>query len=596
MGGDGSASGGRRRTDSDALWAGVPVPRSIPVPPGTDLGGRRPDVLRRPADDAGRRPPVRPVLAPEARAVRMPSRSPSPSSRPGDDVRAPGAARLPMPPVPPPAAPATSVAPFAAVPSPEWEPARGPVATVLDERPSAPQAGASAGPSRSAAVPSLPARSSVVGSAAPVVPRSPSLSGWADDDHDAPWMTGRGAVRAPRVPGRRDGAPFVERRASRLPADGIRPSTGPGEVPPYGDWTKPSGADRLAVAAPAPAPVPAPAPLTTAIPDREVAGRRRAGDDLGPGDRHEEPDHEDLGRREGMAGYRDVDGYGHVDGSGHVDGYGHVEGYRRVPGYADADPLAGSDRHDDVDRYDDVDSYEDVGRRGPTSSPALAASPGGRAASRAERQAREEARVAAAAARRRAAQLSGELPLDDDDERPRRPRRLLTGLVAVGAVAAAVLGVHSITTPEAEVAGAQSAATTSAPSRGATSAPAVTAALPPLDTSPDPVVPAAPVAPVRVPVTVLNATDVTGLAADISAAISGNGKGWRTGTPGGYPNADVAATTVYYTEGNEKQRQAALQLKEQFPQLSGPAVRFFEVPAEVQAPGLVVVAAGDWKP
>ena len=98
------------------------------------------------------------------------------------------------------------------------------------------------------------------------------------------------------------------------------------------------------------------------------------------------------------------------------------------------------------------------------------------------------------------------------------------------------------------------------------------------------------------PVTVLNATAITGLAADISAAITGNGEGWQTGTPGGYPNSDVSATTVYYTEGDEKQQQAAEQLKEQFPQLSGPAVRFFEVPAEVQAPGLVVVAAGDWTP
>jgi hypothetical protein len=124
----------------------------------------------------------------------------------------------------------------------------------------------------------------------------------------------------------------------------------------------------------------------------------------------------------------------------------------------------------------------------------------------------------------------------------------------------------------------------------------VTAALPPLDTSPDPVVPAAPPAPVRVPVTVLNGTQITGLAADISAAIAGNGKGWRTAEPAGYPKGDVAATTVFYTRGDEKQRQAAMQLKEQFPQLSGPAPRFFEVPPEVRAPGLVVVAAGDWLP
>ena len=34
----------------------------------------------------------------------------------------------------------------------------------------------------------------------------------------------------------------------------------------------------------------------------------------------------------------------------------------------------------------------------------------------------------------------------------------------------------------------------------------------------------------------------------------------------------------------------------QFPQLQGPTERFFEVPATVKAPGLVVVLAGDWKP
>ena len=51
-------------------------------------------------------------------------------------------------------------------------------------------------------------------------------------------------------------------------------------------------------------------------------------------------------------------------------------------------------------------------------------------------------------------------------------------------------------------------------------------------------------------------------------------------------------TTVYFTEGDETQRQAALQLVEQFPQLQGPAPRFFELPAEITAPGLVIVAAG----
>ena len=119
-----------------------------------------------------------------------------------------------------------------------------------------------------------------------------------------------------------------------------------------------------------------------------------------------------------------------------------------------------------------------------------------------------------------------------------------------------------------------------------------TAALPPLVTDPSPVA-AAPTAPVRVPVTVLNATAVNGLAADIAATVAG--AGWETPGVGDYVGGDVAVSTVFFAEGDETQRQAAVQLIEQFPQLSGPAPRFFDVP-DVAAPGLVVVATGDWQP
>ena len=475
--------------------------------------------------------------------MRVPAGTSARSPRAAADPRAAAAPRPrpPMPPLPPapaPAGPPTSAAPFAAVPTPERaaaEAAPGPVATALDDRRPPSRAAAAPRPSRSAAVPGLPPRTPAT-PPAPPLPFTPSAPVWDDDGHDAPWVTGRGAVRAPRVPGRRESSAFVERRASRLPSGGIRPATGPGESPAYGDWTKPSGPGRLAAPEAAPAPVPPvpPAPLTTAIPDREVSGRQRW--DAG-----------DLEPREPL------------------------------------DSLEFPAPRDLPDR------------REAASSTGTGPVVGGRAASRAERQAREEARQAGEAARRKAARRSG-APSLDDDERP-RPRRLLTGLVAVGAVAAAILGVHTVITPDAEVAGAQTAATSSAAPRAATSAPAVTAALPPLDTAaPAPATEAAPAAPVRVPVTVLNATTITGLAADISTAIAGNGQGWQTGTPGGYPGTDVAATTVYFTEGDEKQRQAALQLVEQFPQLRGPAVRFFEVPPEVAAPGLVVVATGDWKP
>jgi hypothetical protein len=99
---------------------------------------------------------------------------------------------------------------------------------------------------------------------------------------------------------------------------------------------------------------------------------------------------------------------------------------------------------------------------------------------------------------------------------------------------------------------------------------------------------------VRVPVTVLNATDISGLAGKISTTVVG--AGWESPAVGAYENGDVAVTTVFFTEGDENQRQSALQLIEQFPQITGPAPRFFELPAEVTAPGLVVVAAGDWQP
>ena len=71
--------------------------------------------------------------------------------------------------------------------------------------------------------------------------------------------------------------------------------------------------------------------------------------------------------------------------------------------------------------------------------------------------------------------------------------------------------------------------------------------------------------------------------------------GWETPGVGGYLNEDVATSTVFFTEGDETQRQAAVSLVDQFPQLTGPAPRFFELPADVDAPGLVVVLTGPWQ-
>ncbi|MBJ7453675.1 MAG: hypothetical protein JHC71_16560, partial [Blastococcus sp.] len=87
---------------------------------------------------------------------------------------------------------------------------------------------------------------------------------------------------------------------------------------------------------------------------------------------------------------------------------------------------------------------------------------------------------------------------------------------------------------------------------------------------------------------------VNGLAAKISGTVVGGG--WPAAGVGSYEGGDVAASTVYYTEGDETQLQAAVQLVDQFPELQGPSPRFFELPAEITTPGLVIVATGDWTP
>lgn len=191
-------------------------------------------------------------------------------------------------------------------------------------------------------------------------------------------------------------------------------------------------------------------------------------------------------------------------------------------------------------------------------------------------------------ARREAAKRNGTpivSPLDEENS-PRRSRVVL-GLVAMVVVALGVLGVYQVVSPNTDAAGSQaSAAETPAPVTPEISA------LPTLPSAPavEPTV----AAPVKAPVTVLNATQTTGLAARIAATVAAGG--WETPAVGQYTATDVAASTVFFTEGNETQRQAAIQLIAQFPQLTGPAPRFFEVPADIAAPGLVIVTTGDWQP
>ena len=230
-------------------------------------------------------------------------------------------------------------------------------------------------------------------------------------------------------------------------------------------------------------------------------------------------------------------------------------------------------------RDEDLPDIEELVDEEPEPRPGRSAVPvGGRAALRAER-------LAADQARRKAAKDSGVALLDEE---PRRtPRRVATGLVAMAVVACGVLGVYQFTSPETD----EAAATTETVP---TTAPVVPVApLPELAPESAPVE-AVVTAPVRVPVVVLNATSTTGLAAKISGAVVAGG--WESPGVGAYEGDDVPATTVFFTEGDETQRLAAVQLVDQFPQLQGPAPRFFELPAEITTPSLVIVAAGDWTP
>lgn len=322
------------------------------------------------------------------------------------------------------------------------------------------------------------------------------------------------------------------------------------ESPAYGDWTRPSrpgetdgapigGSVGIArdddyVSGPIGPRVHAPA--TSLIPDRTVAPRReRAEQQFTP------------------------DQYGEEYEAGYDAGY-------------EAGPI-------------EVD--EPAPSHGPVTGPAV----GGRASKRAERQAIE-------LVRQQAAKRNGVSPVAvlDEDEAPGGKRRLARGLLAMVVVALGVLGAYSFVSPHTKVAASQSGNPSAAADAAAAAAAAAsdTAALPPL-TNTVPVA-AAPVAaaPVRLPITVLNATTVNGLAAKAAKAFTA--KGWQAPAVGAYKGGDIASSTVYFAQGDEKQRQAAVQLADQFPQLTGPAPRFFQLPAGVSAPGLVVVLTGDWRP
>ncbi|MGY1855066.1 LytR C-terminal domain-containing protein [Modestobacter sp. SYSU DS0290] len=234
------------------------------------------------------------------------------------------------------------------------------------------------------------------------------------------------------------------------------------------------------------------------------------------------------------------------------------------------------------------EALEEAGASVPV--PEVAATLGGRAAQRAERQAADAARRKAEKAAGATRSGSVEAAPDEAGGVTRRlPRRAALGALAVVLVALTVLSVWSFATPGTQETSAQTPVASSAPA----GAPSSVAPAPPVAEQVVPSPPEVPMGPVRAPITVLNSTAINGLAGDLGEQFSGGG--WEVTGTGAYPGSDIAVTTVYFTAGDPVQEEAASQLIEQFPDLTGPAARFFEVPGQ-PAPGLVVVATGNWRP
>jgi hypothetical protein len=342
----------------------------------------------------------------------------------------------------------------------------------------------------------------------------------------------------PAWPDEADDLPPTVVPAGQRPAEAFRapvapPAATPPGSPAYRDWTRPSGAGT---------------PATTAIPDRDTArGRAGASDTQAPGPQAPAP--------QAPAAQAPA-----------------VQGPpTRAPGTEAIDERLPSE-----DEQPSAVAFPDTGVVG------------GRAALRAGRQAAEDEK-------RRTARRNGvrhvrtPVPGMEDDE-PRPPRRRAVGaLVAMVVLALLVLGVYSFTSPATE----EAADAGSEPTPTATAPVQTSGALPPLEVEPLPPVDDVPATPIRVPVTVLNATGVTGLAGDIADVLATDG--WTTVDTASYEGGDVAVTTVFYAAGDDEQRQSAEQLHQVHPEVAVVAVRFFDVP-DVPDPGLVVVAAGDWQP
>ena len=94
--------------------------------------------------------------------------------------------------------------------------------------------------------------------------------------------------------------------------------------------------------------------------------------------------------------------------------------------------------------------------------------------------------------------------------------------------------------------------------------------------------------PARVPLTVLNNTTVTGLAR--TAAQDFKAHGWSVDQVANYTGR-LAATTVFYRDGDAAAQRAARALARQFPEIAEVAPRSPALPA---GNGLTVVLAPDW--
>lgn len=169
------------------------------------------------------------------------------------------------------------------------------------------------------------------------------------------------------------------------------------------------------------------------------------------------------------------------------------------------------------------------------------------------------------------------------------PRRLVgaaAGVIAVVVIAVVAVALVGRNTHSSRTTAAGHPASKAAP-RTTSGAHAVAPKQPGRGAGPAPTKAAVP-APTRVPLTVLNNTTVTGLAH--TAAQDFKAHGWSVDQVANYTGR-LAATTVFYRDGDAAAQRAARALARQFPEIAQVAPSSTAVPAGT---GLTVVLAPDW--